>query len=97
MCIRCLTNAMVCNSSPLAITSRRPRQMCVVTLLSWPMSPGWHGIWIRRCNIPQKRLMCGRTATMPLYLHGGSFMVIIRMVCGVFTMCDMCVHPTVPI
>ena len=68
-----LINGLVCNSSPLVIASGGPREMCVATLLSWPMSLGWDGICILRCNIQQKRRMCGRTAMMPRYLHGGWF------------------------
>ena len=47
--------------------------MHVATLLSSPMSLGWHGIWILRCDIRQKRRMCGRTAMMAPYLHGGVY------------------------
>ena len=55
-----LTNAVVCNSSPLVIASGDRRQMRVTTLLFLVMSPGRHRIWMSRCNIPPKRTMCGR-------------------------------------
>ena len=87
------TNAVGCKWCPLVNTCGVLMQMRVATLLHWPMSLGWHGIWIRRCNIPQKRRMCGTTAMMPLYLHGGTS----YKVCGVLAMLHNCVSPLVSI
>ena len=42
----CLINEVVCNSFPQVIPSGGRRQMRGATLLFWPMSPGWQGIWI---------------------------------------------------
>ena len=42
----CLINVEVCNPFPLVIASGGCRPMRIATLLSWPISPAWHGIWI---------------------------------------------------